>query len=269
MSTCRECTGKHNTSKTDISESQDEVNNDQSLSIVAVHHASSNVKKHRVLMATAIVKATHRNDSSVPIRVLFDSASEANFITQAAHNKLGLKQYRVSEIVTGLNKIENIIHNTCNVHVISKCSKFDINAQCLIVPKITKNLPSIEIDRDKLPIPSNLELADSDFYKISLTDMLIGAFFFDLLEAGKIELDKEPLIMQNTKFGWIVAGPMPSVAVEGSFAKRNAISALTCSLKFCDVLNENLEKFWKLENYDNDNTRTLSINERKCEQHFE
>lgn len=56
MGICRECTGKHNTlchqsqgskisSKTDISESQDEVNNDQSLSIVAIHHASSNVKK--------------------------------------------------------------------------------------------------------------------------------------------------------------------------------------------------------------------------------
>lgn len=75
--------------------------------------------------------------------------------------------------------------------------------------------------------------------------------------------------MQNTKFGWIVAGSMPSVAIEGSFAEQNAISALTCSLKSCNVLNENLEKFWKLENYDNDNTRALSIAERKCEQHFE
>ena len=49
--------------------------------------------------------------------------------------------------------------------------------------KITKNLPSTNIDRDKLQIPSNLVLADSEFHNNDPIDMLLGAeYFFDLLE---------------------------------------------------------------------------------------
>ncbi|XP_071578820.1 uncharacterized protein [Temnothorax nylanderi] len=275
---CRKCAEKHNTlchqpqgnkvkTNSEGTETQGESNSNQSISNVAVHHASSNVKRRRVLMATAIVETIQRNGSKALIRVLLDSASEANFITQAACNKLALKRQEVAEIVTGLNEIENKVHYICDVHIKSRCSNFQINAQCLIVPKITKNLPSTTIPRDKLEIPSNIELADFEFNKIGPIDMLIGAeFFFDLLETGKIEL-KDQLILQNTKFGWIVAGSMPSN--EGLNLEQNAVSSLICSLKSCEVLNENLEKFWKLEHYDNDNTRVLSIDDKKCEQYFE
>ncbi|KMQ89533.1 hypothetical protein RF55_10829 [Lasius niger] len=187
---CRECEEKHNTlchvspvskstTKSDVSESKNETSNEAS-SNMAVH--TSNIRGRRVLMATAMVEATQRNGSSIPIRVLLDSASEANFITQAAHNKLGLKRNRVSEVVTGLNEIESKISGICDIHVKSKYSNFEINAQCLIVPKITKNLPSMKIECSKLQIP---------------------------------------------------------------------------------------ERFWKLENYGDNDERVLSLNEKKCEPHFE
>ncbi|XP_067216967.1 uncharacterized protein [Linepithema humile] len=267
---CHQSTDGKVSAKLEGSKHQNKANDVQSSSNVTLHHASNNVKRRQVLMATAIVEATQRNGSSTPIRVLLDSASEANFITQAAHNKLGLKRDRVTEIVTSLNEIENKIYNSCDVHVKSKCSNFEINAQCLIIPKITKNLPAVKLNFNKLQIPGNLQLADSKFYKIGPIDMLIGAeFFFDLLETGKIELSKNQLILQNTKLGWIVAGSMPSIALEGLTHKQGAISALASSLKSCEILNDNLKRFWKLENYDNEKVQVLSIDERKCEQHFE
>jgi len=134
--------------------------------------------------------------------IFLDSVSEANFITQAAHNRLGLKRSRISEIVSGLNEVESKVHNACEVHIKSKHSNFEINAQCLIIPKITKNLPSMKIDRSKLQLPSNIELADTDFYKVGPIDMLIGAeYFFDSLEVGKTELCSDQLVLQNTKLG--------------------------------------------------------------------
>lgn len=115
---CRQCNGKHNTlchlaqdskpiiaSESTIAKIEE---NNKSSSNVAVHTANSD-KGRRVLMAIARVDATQRNGSSIPIRVLLDSASEGNFITQAAYNRLGLKRNRVSEIVTGLNETENTV----------------------------------------------------------------------------------------------------------------------------------------------------------------
>lgn len=77
------------------------------------------------------------------------------------------------------------------------------------------------------------------------------------------------MILQNTKFGWTVAGSMPVTALTNLVCNQETLSSLTCSLKSYETLNENLERFWKLENYDNTNKRVLSANEQNCEQHFE
>ena len=190
------------TDKADSAKSEPQNNDHQLVANVAVNHAYHKVKRRRILMATARLEATRCNASLIPIRVLLDSASEANFVTQAAYNKLGLKKNRAFEIVTGLNEIENKIHNICEVHVKSRCSNFQASVQYLIVPKITKNLPSMNIDRDKLQIPNNLALADSEFHNNGPIDMLLGAeYFFDLLDAGKIELGQDQLVLQNMKLG--------------------------------------------------------------------
>lgn len=74
---------------------------------MAVHHASNRPKRQHVFMATAIVDAARFNGSNATIRILLDSASDANFVTQSACNKLGVKRDRTSEIVTSLNEMES------------------------------------------------------------------------------------------------------------------------------------------------------------------
>ncbi|XP_018405645.1 PREDICTED: uncharacterized protein LOC108781997 [Cyphomyrmex costatus] len=276
MGHCKECTKKHNTLchlprvDNDLAKagSQDDAN--QLVTNVALNQSLHKVKRRRILMATAIMEATRRDGSRISIRVLLDSASEANFLTQAAYNKLGLKRNKAFEVVTGLNEVENKIYNICEVHVLSKCSNFEASVQCLIVPKITKNLPSVEIDRDKLKIPGNIALADSEFHKNGPIDLLLGAeFFFDILEVGKIDLGKDELVLQNTRLEWIIAGTVPMTACKISIDEGRAISTLTCLVECSHTLSERLEKFWKLENYDSDTSRALSANDKKCEQYFE
>jgi len=287
MGHCRECTGRHNTlchiphtegvSPVDLvppvdstgSESHSETSIKPMANSVSVHHSSNGGQKRHILMATATVEASRRDGTTLLIRVLLDSASEANFITNHAHNKLGLRRDKISEIVSSLNEIENKVHSSCNVQIKSKHSSFGINVQCLIVPKITKYLPSVEIDYKKLQIPKNFNLADDEFFKPGAIDMLLGAeYFYDLIENGKIELGEHQLVLQNTKLGWIVAGSMQPTTPKNQICISNSLSVMICSLNSEESLNDNLEKFWKLEGYDNER-QNLSVDEERCENLFE
>jgi len=182
-------------------------------------------------MATAMVEASRRDGTTLLIRVLLDSASEANFITNHAHNKLGLRQVRVSEVISSLNDIENKIHSACNVQIKSKHSSFETNVQCLIIPKITKYLPSVEINYKKLQISNNFNLADAEFFKPGAIDMLLGAeYFYDLIENRKIEVEEHQVVLQNTKLGWIVAGSMQPTPPKNRICISNSLSVMICSL---------------------------------------
>lgn len=85
---------------------------------------------------------------------------------------------------------------------------------------------------------------------------------------GKLELEGK-ITLQNTKFGWIVAGSVPTSALDELQFEKNAISAMTCTLRTHETLNDNLQRFWKLENYDEVKASSLSIDDQRCEQYFE
>ena len=96
--------------------------------------------------------------------------------------------------------------------------------------------------------------------------MLIGAEFFQsLLETGKIKLgdDKPPL--QNTALGWVLAGPMPTRSY-----RSPDISVLVCSRDSSSTLNENIMRFWNVEEIEPEkSSQVLSNDERKYEKLFQ
>lgn len=116
MGSCKECSGRHNTlchlprdddQSTKTSKSNaliapttpNEPNKiEASSNNATVMHQSVNRLKP-VLMSTALVNATHANGTPIPIRVLLDSASEANFITAATCNKLGMRTGKFNESI--------------------------------------------------------------------------------------------------------------------------------------------------------------------------
>lgn len=222
-------------------------------------------ERKRVLMATAIVNV--ESNSNCQLRVLLDSASEVNFIMSAACNKLNIKQERIRESINGLNEMSCTINHGCKLIMKSRTSKFELSLYCLVVPKITKILPSFSIRASDLSIPENLSLADPLFFKPGHIDALIGGeFFLQLLETGKIKLGDELPTLQNTKFGWIIADPVPQQAIEGRTINRQYLTNHICLSTQLSSVDETLKRFWELKEY-TENTK-LSREEKSCEKHF-
>jgi hypothetical protein len=79
---------------------------------------------------------------------------------------------------------------------------------CLIVPRITNKLSSKYI-KDKISIPDKVFLADPSFRQPQKIDLLMGAsHFYELLEARQIKTIPGRPVLQETKFGWVVSGPV-------------------------------------------------------------
>lgn len=135
------------------------------------------------------------------------------------------------------------ITQDCNVVVTSRYSNFRINVHCLVIPRITTDLPSIKFDSSELKIPSTVKLADPFYHDPSKIEMLIRAeFFHSFLETGKIQLVADKPTLQNTALGWVLAGPMPTRSQQ-----TPDVSVLVCSHINSRILNENITRFWDIE----------------------
>jgi hypothetical protein len=74
---------------------------------------------------------------------------------------------------------------------------------CLVVPKITGNLPSTKIDVSSWKFPQAIALADPQFGTPQQIDVLLGAELF-------CELFTNNQLLQETVFGWVIAGKVAS-----------------------------------------------------------
>lgn len=276
-SLCRKCEKAHNTLchlNKEMANSRQEVSAIQgapsdTLSGPAVHYMQGDTRRKRVLMSTAIVNVTGRNDYICQLRVLLDSASETNFITSAACKKLGLRLDNICESINGLNTMNCTIEHGCQLQVQSRTSEFAANLYCLVVPRITKQLPSCSIQVSQLPIPKNLKLADLLFYTPSNIDILIGSeLFFRLLESEKIEIRDDLLTLQNSKFGWLIAGSVPEYLMSDHINNSSSFNGYTCLSIQQDSINDTLSGFWELEEYPIDQNIIMSTEEREAENQF-
>lgn len=215
-------------------------------------------------MATAIVNVEANNNYQ--LQVLLDSASEINFITSAVYNKLNMKQKRIRESLDGLSDMNCTVNYGCRMIMKSRISKFELNLYCLIVPKITKFLPSFSIRASNLPIPENLKLTDPLFFKPGHIDALVGSeFFLQLLKTGKIKLGDELPMLQN-KFDWIIAGSVSQQIVASRTINHQVSINHTCLSTQLSLVDETLKKFSKLKEY-TENIK-LSKEEQSYEKYF-
>ncbi|XP_043271223.1 uncharacterized protein [Venturia canescens] len=263
MGSCRVCSKRHNTlchrpaineesSKASQGTEGEGKDSSSKASNVVVHHASGGPQRRH-----GYGDGRRR------------TGSEVNFITKAACNKLGVKLDRAQETVTGINERESKVFQSCHISLQSRHSKFRIDTiHCLVVPTITKRLPSIELDVHALQIPLNIKLADIEFYKPSTIDVLLGAeYFFDVMQTEKIELGENQPSLRNTKFGWVIAGKLLLENSTSISCNHESVVALTCSLEQNETLDESLKRFWEIENVES-KTQALSVNEKQCEQIF-
>lgn len=195
-----------------------------------------------ILLSTAQIEVLNCRGHYETVRVLLDSASQANFITAKCANRLGLPRSNLSLSVNGLGQMGFSASSgiTCTVRPQGQPNT-SLSVDMIILPKICSNMPSTNISICDWEHLANLKLADPHFNFSGSIDMLLGADIFPLiLRNGLIPGNsKEPTAI-NTIFGWIMMGKInncsssPSV---NSFLTTYNNSSLDSVIK----------RFWELE----------------------
>lgn len=248
-SKCKRCNSNHNT----LLHSE----SNTTVATLASHACRQTIKQ--ILLSTAIVYIQGNDGKQHKCRALLDSGSHLNFITNDLCNRLRLTKTNISEIVTGINQESIQIGQRTKTSIKSQFNGFTAKLDFFILSNITENLPSHDIDTRHWKIPKNIKLADPEYNISTPVDILIGAeIFWSLFCIGQISLGKDMPVIQKTKLGWILAGPI------GLSIKNK----LTCNFSL-QTLNSRIEQLWELENQATENKNTfLSPEEQFCERHY-
>jgi hypothetical protein len=247
---CRVCgSNTHNTLlHKDTSEQLDEINND-----VNVLNSSTTLPIN-VILSTALVQVQDKAGNFTQLRALLDSGSQSNFITESALKILNLPSYNTNITLSGVNNS----HSKVNKSTTLIFNKFQASIKCLVLPKITQNIPASPLVYDTFKIPSNIKLADPTFNKPGPIDLLLGnELFWKVLCVGKVQLGPaKRLIAQNTQLGWILGGCWDS-------NKENTKTICTFSSK---NLEKQMVKSWQIEEIDH--KPILFREHERCEKQF-
>lgn len=154
---------------------------------------------------------------------------------------------------------ESQIRAVCSVNTEarSRFGDFSIPLNCLVLKKLTSDLPAVTIPITNWNIPNQTDLADPEFNVPRKVDLIIGAeHFYAILQGGRFPLGPQAPTLVESKFGWFVSGKASYEAMPHT---------LVCCMSTLDSLNQNIEKFWKLEELD----RALpSPTEQYCEEYY-
>lgn len=229
--------------------SQSTVINDIALSTNTHQHTTSS----NVLLSTAVVHVLDYKGSAHKARLLLDNGSTANFITHELCSKLGLQKRETRSTISGIWTQSCDSTKSCNIIIKSLYSDYQANVNCLILPQITKALPSKLINTNHINLPTGVQLADPSFGVPSAIDILVGAeTFWSVICNNSIDLGKNQPKLYETKLGWLVSG-----YIAGPKSSHH-----------CHFLNqeESLSRFWELDSILP--KHSLTTEERECENLF-
>jgi hypothetical protein len=253
--TCRDCKSRHHTllhgTKTQI--------NDSVPSTSTVSHCNAQHSENLLLTAVVLVKDCHEKYHQC--RALLDAGSQSNFITRHLTNKLKLKTIPITHKIIGINAQPSNVTESVNINIKSICSDYGSNLNCLVLSKITGNLPLASFSKEGLRIPQHLELADKAFNVKGPIDLLLGTgLFLSLLKDGQISLQNGHLRLQNTHLGWVLGGQLHLQGL-------GTVSTNNVSINM-DNLNSLVGRFWEVEGYKPLCSNNFTKDEIKTENHF-
>lgn len=209
-----------------------------------------------VLLLTARVNLLDDNGRSYSCRALLDCASQVCLISQDMANKLGKITWPTNTEVFGVTGRQSTSKGMV-VTVASSNGEYQVNIPCLIMPQVSGTIPTKSIDTKQWQFPVGMNLADPEFFVPGSVDLLIGnQFFFSLLKSGQLKIDDQSPLLQETVFGWVVAGP----ADVGN--SRVAFSHAVTTKE----LDELVQKFWMIEEVAEASPHTTE--EQQIETHF-
>lgn len=102
-------------------------------------------------------------------------------------------------------------------------------------------MPASPVNKEILPIPNDLKLADENFHKVGAIDLLIGGeIFWHILGNKQLSFGINCPVLQETQLGWVVAGKL----------QCNSFLVTYCNLVKNEInieIQDQLAEFFKLE----------------------
>ncbi|XP_055543807.1 uncharacterized protein LOC129729321 [Wyeomyia smithii] len=221
--------------------------------------AVTETKHTSVLLATAVVLFVDDNGTEHVVRALLDSGSECCFVSEKFLQTVKIKRRKVSVPISGIGQATVNAKFAVLPQIQSRVCNYSTTVECLVLPRLTLDLPSTSIDASTWNIPPEIQLADPAFFSRKVIDLVLGAdVFFEVFNVtGRIRIgdDLPPLI--NSTFGWVVSGRISSPKSNRPFVANVAtIGDLT----------QMMERFWTIE--EGNPSSCHSVEEAACETHF-
>lgn len=133
---------------------------------------------NQILLSTVQIWIYDKDGNKHDCRALLDTGSQSSFIIEKLCRKLGTNQRSVNMPICGINSNVLKINKQTKVRISSKYMNFTATLNCLVIPKITENLPQTALDPVTLNIPEHIKLADTTFYQPSEVEMQLGESWF-------------------------------------------------------------------------------------------
>ena len=253
---CQVCKSNHHT----LLHKPAENNSDESQVVqVNVQRSASSSN----ILPTALVNVRDGSGSYVSCRVLLDTGAQASFITEKLFKKLNLKRNQSRIPVKGLSLMcSTYSKGKTEILIQAKSdSKKELWVTTHILPELTGELPSHELQIKGLKDITSFELADPSFHIPSDVDILLGAgVFFEILGRSKFYHLTEKLWIQETMFGFVICGGKQEESLSEISSNINLINESS------EPLDQMIEKLWDIEDI-NDNIISNEDNKR-CEEIF-
>ncbi|GFW04255.1 DUF1758 domain-containing protein [Trichonephila clavipes] len=212
-----------------------------------------------VLLNTFMIFVKSADGYRIKLRGLLDNASTICVMREDIARKLGFKFRSANQSITGINGITQSSKYSSNIEVSNRDYTFARNVQFSLLPKITDAIPVSKLNISDLNIPASIELADSNFHMPGQIDVLIGSeLFFEILNPEQHYFQEGNVILQNTKFGYLVTGTLPQSQQQAN-----------CCLMSEPSVDITVKKFFELESLPDDSKEITKCEEEiYCEEHF-
>ncbi|XP_055714204.1 uncharacterized protein LOC129808451 [Phlebotomus papatasi] len=235
-----------------LSAPQKDITSDEDINVT--HSEISTNQSPNIFLATAIVDVLDEQGRRIQCRALLDSGAQINLMSANFMRKLNLPKCPTNISVLGIGAHSSQASHSTEATIFSRNSNEHYNLQCIVVPKITGNLPNCPVDNKSLVIPPGIQLADPTWYLQKPIDLLIGGeSYWDIILDGTIELGEGKPKLKPTTFGHIIVGKLQQVSAY-------------CNLTVLESLNQTLSRFWEIEGLPEDTQ--INDEHRDAEEHF-
>ncbi|XP_008482926.1 uncharacterized protein LOC103519612 [Diaphorina citri] len=238
-----------------------ETSQPSTLSMCTHSTESSGVVETTVLLGTVKVNIFDHVGQIHSMRMLLDSGSQSQFLSQAAARELGLVVSKVPASVKGICGSTSAVKGTTSFTFTSHLTNnVKYSTEAYVVSQILDKIPSCALDTKHLTHLTGLPLADTEFHKPGVVHGIIGAnLFAQVLESGKVTGSAQAPIAIRTSLGYVVMGSVPILA--------HSVPEPFCGFLEQPLLETTLSKFFELEEVPQ--PQYLNQDDKICEEFFQ